>query len=194
MSRFTTVVLLVSSISSELVTAVEADAANVTAVRMVDTAGDDDTQRRRSAWSAATHGRNVYTLVDFDPLADLANAWVDRLQGRSHALDAATGLVEDDDLAEYVLVADDVEGDAVHWYHGLMRGFAPRRIITVKPNPASIVDALAHLKPAPAFPSVEEIVRAALEYVPTGMSAEVAGPPSLLLDRQTPTHPLLDDD
>jgi hypothetical protein len=181
--RFTTIVLLVSPRASELVSDVAADATNVTAVRIGDAEGASEAERRRDAWSEARRRRNVYTLIDFDPLTELIEAWNDRLRGRDQSLEAVVGTVDADTLAEYVFVADDVEGEIVHWYHGLLRRFAPRRVLTVRSHPASILDALAHLRPSPALPNGDVIAQAALEYVPTGISAERAVAPMLLPDR-----------
>lgn len=183
MPRFTTVVAVISDDARELVSAVDENAANTTAVRLADFEGAEDADQRRIAWSEATRRRNVYTLIDFDPLTPLVEAWVARLQGRTDALDAAPALVEPDSLAEYFLIADDVEGDVLHWYHGLLRGFAPRRVVAIRPNPTSIMEALAHLKAAPAFPSADAIARTALEYVPTGLSTGEETPPAILLER-----------
>lgn len=183
MKRFTTIVVLVSPRAAELVSDVAADAKNVTAVRIADAEGANEAERRRDAWSEARRRRNVYTLIDFDPLTELIEAWADRLRGRDQSLEAAIGTVAEDSLAEYVLVADDVAGEIVHWYHGLLRRFAPRRVLTVTSHPASILDALAHLEPSPAFPKGDVIARAALEYVPTEISAESMVTRTLVSDR-----------
>lgn len=174
--RFTTIVCVVAACAGELVTAVAKAATNVSGVVSADIAAPDDDARRRLAWAEAMRRRNVYTLVDFDPLAGLAAAWAARLGGDTNAMDAAEGLVTIGETAEYLLVADDLDGDAVHWYHGFMHGLAPQRVVMIEPHPESILTALAHLRPSPQFPQAETIVRRARDYVPTTLSVDESAP------------------
>jgi hypothetical protein len=179
--RFTTIVSVISPAAGEIVDAVAAGAANVTAVRQAHVEAGGEPSRRRLAWAEAARGRNIYTLVDFDPAQPLVDAWVARLGGDPHAMDTVSGVVGQGGLAEYFLVADDVAGERVHWYHGLLHSLAPRRVVPIESRPASVVDSLAHLRPSPPFPDAATLVRAALSYVPTGLSADASDEPATLV-------------
>ena len=170
MARFTTIVALVAPEATELVRAVERDATNVSSISAEDRRFDTAPERRRAAWADAERGRNVYTLTDFDPLEPLVDAWTRRLDGETHALDAAGALVETHTLPEYVLLDDAIDDSSVHWYLGLLRGYSPNRVVPVRPDPSAVVEALGHLRSGPAFPSPGELARAATEYVPTGIT------------------------
>ena len=175
MARFTTIVALVADRADEVVAAVEAGATNVSAVR----APGDATSDIRSAWSDAERRRNVFTLTDFDPHAGLVDAWVRRLGGERHAMDAGEALLLVDSLPEYYFVDEAIEDDRVHWYLGMLRSMSPRRVVPVGADPGSVIAALTHLAAGPALPGAKALLRKAAGYVPTGLTVTSSTPHSL---------------
>lgn len=168
--RFTTLVAVIGPDAGPIVSRVAHDATNVGVVRLEDGEGEDDRHRLRHAWREAQRRKAVYTLVDFDPIERVVAAWCARLTGVENDLDVEVGLTGPERLPEYVLVTDDTEGPAIQWYHGLLRGFAPRRVMTVTATPASVHDALTRLRPERDLPTADVVARAALTYAPTGLT------------------------
>ena len=174
MARLTTIVALVADDAREIVQAVAADAMNVTAVLREAQEELDSTFPQSAAWRQAERGSNVYTLIDFDPMESVVAAWTARLEGAEHSLDVEVGRTGRIELPEYVLVADDIEDGRVHWYHGHLRSYAPRRVLTTKPTPAAVHRRLSQLRSDRPLPRSDEVALAALDYSPTTMSSSEA--------------------
>jgi hypothetical protein len=171
-ARFTTIVAVIGPDAGSLVSAVAHDATNVGAVRLRDVDPENDRDALHSAWREAQRRKAIYTLIDFDPMERVVAEWCARLTGADHRLDVEVGLTGAEKLPDYLLVIDEVEGAAVQWYHGLLRGFAPRRVVTVGATPGSVHDALIRLRPERSLPDAHVVAEAALVYVPTGLSVD----------------------
>lgn len=168
--RLTTLVAVIGPEAGPIVSRVAHDAANVGVVRVEDGKGEDEREDLLIAWGEAQRRRTIYTLVDFDPMAAVVAAWGSRLTGGENDLDVEVGLTGGDRLPDYVLVTEGTEGPAIQWYHGLLRGFAPRRVVTVAASPTSIHDALTRLRPGRGFPAADVVAKAALTYAPTDLT------------------------
>lgn len=114
---------------------------------------------------AAGHGA-VYTLVDGDPLGPVVREWAARLEGRSHQLELAIGLVTDLPMPDYYLVASDLDPTEVHWYLGRLQEEWPHRVVPVEMSPTAILAVLGALPFGRSFPPAGELAAGAREYVP----------------------------
>jgi hypothetical protein len=180
MMRLTTIVAVVADNARDLVEAVAGDATNVTAVLQETPDQLDPGRLKSSALRRAEAGNNVYTLIDFDPMAAVVDAWVARLGGKENHLDVEVGRIGAVALPEYFLVADDIDDARVHWYHGHLNSYAPRRVVTIEPSPPAIHRRLSHLRSDRAFPTADVIARAALDYSPTTLSSTETDGPTLV--------------
>ena len=170
MARFTTIVSIVGQDADALVSEVASRATNVGAVRLADFEEEQPRDRLRLAWREAQRRKTIYTLTDFDPMQPVVDAWAARSMGNEHHLPLEVASVERMELPEYLFVADDLEGERLHWYHGLMHGYSSRRVVTVERFPDAVHRALEHLRPDRPFPSAEMVSRAALDFAPTRLS------------------------
>lgn len=170
MARFTTIVALIGQDTGPLVSAVADAATNVGAVLLRDFAAEEPRIRMRVAWREAQRRKTIYTLTDFDPMQPVVDAWAARSKGIEHDLPLEVGAIERMELPEYLLVTEDLQGEIVHWYHGLMHGYSSRRVLAVARLPQAVHGALEHLRADRPFPSAEIVARAALDFVPTDLS------------------------
>lgn len=170
MARFTTIVAVIGPDAGPLVAASAHQATNVGAVRLEDFEHEDTRVRLRLAWSEAQRRKTIYTLTDFDPMQPVVDAWAARSSGGDHRLSLEVGLSERTELPEYVLITDDVGGETVHWYHGLLHGFASKRVLTVRRSPEAILGTLEHLRSDRAFPTADVVSQEALDFAPTRLS------------------------
>ncbi len=175
MARFTTIVAVIGQEVGPLVSALADKATNVGAVLLDDHGADDVRERIRLAWREAQRRKTIYTLTDFDPMQQIVEAWAARSRGDDHQLSLEIGLVERLELPEYLLVTGDVADETVHWYHGLLHGFASRRVLAVQRSPEAIQGVLEHLRSDRPFPAADVVSRAALDYAPTRLSGLTGG-------------------
>ena len=170
MARFTTIVALIGQDTGPLVSAVATRATNVGAVLLRDFEPEEPRNRLRLAWREAQRRKAIYTLTDFDPMQPVVDAWAQRSTGHEHDLSLEVASTAKMELPEYLFVTDDLEGELVHWYHGLMHGYSSRRVVTVERLPEAIHSALEHLRADRPFPNADVVARAALDFAPTRLS------------------------
>lgn len=161
---------LIGQGTAPLVSAVASSATNVGSVLLGDFEPEESRIRLRLAWREAQRRKTIYTLTDFDPMQPVVDAWAARSTGDVHELPLEVASTARMELPEYLLVTDDLEGELVHWYHGLMHGYSSRRVVTVERLPEAIYGALEHLRADRPFPNAEIVARAALEFAPTDLS------------------------
>ncbi|GLW67421.1 hypothetical protein Arub01_56640 [Actinomadura rubrobrunea] len=100
-------------------------------------------------------GGMTYIVHDDDPLADVADAWVDFFEESSPAgrlevaVEEAVGALRAGrlELPDYYIVLDPEEMPATrrHWWLGVLAGAAPSRVVPAPSSAARVADALGRL-------------------------------------------------
>jgi hypothetical protein len=146
---------------------VEAVAAAANVRGALPEADDPPLDRAVAAWSAARRAHRPYLLHDADPLAAVADAWVDVYDRRGVRgdLDVAisstlarwrAGSLE---LPDYYLVdPEELEPTRRHWYLGFLRDTAPARVVPVPGRPEALAAALAHLRAGRWWPDLDRLL------------------------------------
>jgi len=131
----------------------------------------------------------TYVVHDDDPLAAVADGWV-RLFEESGPIGELEVAVAETvarwragtaELPDYYLVAgvDTLTDTRRHWYFGVLRDAAARRVVPVDPDAGAVLGALEALAPGPWWPPVDRLLdgieRRAPDLVTAGASAD-AGP------------------
>jgi hypothetical protein len=123
--------------------------------------------RAVTVWDEARGTTAPYLVHDADPLAEAADAWVARFEGRevpgslelAVAATLARWRARSLDLPDYyVLVApDDLGAVRRQWYVGFLGAAAPNRVTTAPPGTA-LVDHLPELRPGPWWPELDRLL------------------------------------
>jgi len=108
----------------------------------------------------------VYTVVPFDPLAALVEAWAARLQGQSNQLETLIGLTPSAPMPHYFVVDPTVEQPTIHWYHDLLAGKSLSRIVPSNLDTNSLRRSIADLPTGPELPDMHDVAELARDYVP----------------------------
>jgi hypothetical protein len=177
----TTVLALAGARPAEQLRALVAslgEAANVRAVVPdVDAAPLD---RAVAAWDEAVRAHIPYFVHDADPLADVAAAWIDRMDGRGDVgrLEVAVqavlqrwraGSVE---LPDYYLLVDAeaLPPTARHWYLGVLAGTAPHRVVIAGASPTEARDAFRRLGAGRWWPDLDALIADVDRRVPDALA------------------------
>jgi hypothetical protein len=156
-----------------------ADAGSNVAFEAPPSLAEDVLARSQAAWSlmdAARRRSSIYTLTDLDPLEPVVRAWAARLTGEEHDLETAIGLVRDEPVPDYYLVASDLEGDVVHWYLDHVYRLADRRVVPVATTVSAILRTVGRLPRGPELPLAPKLAEAARDYVPPPAATVITSP------------------
>jgi hypothetical protein len=123
--------------------------------------------RAVAVWEQARGTAAPYLVHDADPLADAADAWVARFEGRgvpgslevAVAATLARWRARSLDLPDYyVLVApDDLAPLRRQWFVGFLGAAAPNRVSTARPG-TTLLDHLPGLRPGPWWPELDRLL------------------------------------
>lgn len=178
MRRPTTTVVAVVGPRADETLARLAGAANLSVLR-----APDGSLAERVRWVAGHLGGVAvpYGLVDVDPLADVAEAWIATFDEQAPhgtievAVAAARRLLTGPEgwLPDYYLVAgaDALGPTARHWYLGFLHHRAPGRVAVVDPDTVRAV--LGSLPPARWWPAVDDLLADVGTVTPDRVGAPV---------------------
>jgi hypothetical protein len=129
-----------------------------------------------AAWREVAGAHVPFVVHDADPLADVADAWVDRWDGAGDVgrlevcVQAAlqrwrAGTL---DLPDYYLVvgAEELATTARHWYLGVLASAAPHRVVVTEDNHDVLVRAVRRLQAGRWWPDLDRLLRDADRRVP----------------------------
>lgn len=169
MPTVTTTVALVGPHAADLAARSAATAANVSLATAPDHTDDllERHDRHLAAWRDARRHPPVYTLVPLDPLQVVVETWAMRLTGDRHAdIETVIGLTPAEPMPHYYVVDPDIADPQIHWYHGLLGGLSPTRVIPSSLDPRSIRKVLEDLPTGRELPNMQQVATEARDYVP----------------------------
>lgn len=168
MVTVTTTVSIIGPAAADAAARLAAGASNVS-LAMEPPAEDDPLAhhaRLLSAWREALRHPPVYTVIPFDPLGVLLEAWAARLEGTPHQLETLIGLTPAGPMPHYYIVDPAIEPPMIHWYHDLLASRSVARVVTSTSDAGSLRRAIADLPTGPELPDMQELAQLAREYVP----------------------------
>lgn len=168
MAAVTTTVSIIGPAVTGAASQLAATASNVSLVP--EPALDDDPlihhDRLLSAWREARRHPPVYTVVPFDPLRVLVEAWAARLQGAPNQLETLIGLTPTVPAPHYYIVDPTIEAPHVHWYHDLLSNASAVRVVTATSDAPALRRAIGDLPTGPELPDMHELAELARDYIP----------------------------
>jgi hypothetical protein len=146
--------------------------------------------RAVAVWDQARGTSAPYPVHDADPLADVADAWAARFEGRGTpgtlevavAATLARWRARSLDLPDsYLLVApDDLPPVRRQWFVGFLGAAAPNRVVTTRPGVA-LVDHLPELRPGRWWPELDRLLADLDRFAPdTGALVSAAAAAGLV--------------
>lgn len=141
--------------------------------------------RAAAVWDLARGVTAPYLLHDADPLADAADAWVARFEGRgvpgelevAVAATVARWRARSVDLPDYYLVVapDDLAAVRRQWFLGFLGAAAPHRVVATRPG-VPLLDHLPALRPGPWWSELDRLLADVDRFVPdTGALVTTSG-------------------
>jgi hypothetical protein len=129
---------------------------------------DPAIDRAVAAWREVAGAHVPFVVHDADPLADVADAWVDRWDGAGDVgrlevcVQAAlqrwrAGTL---DLPDYYLVVDaeELATTARHWYLGVLASAAPHRVVVTEDDHDVLVRAVRRLQAGRWWPDLDRLL------------------------------------
>ena len=168
MATVTTTVSIIGPAAADAAARLAAGASNVS---LAATPASHDAplvrhERLLHAWRDARNHPPVYTVVPFDPLAVVIEAWASRLAGAPHRLETLIGLTPAGPMPHYFVVDPTVEPPDNHWYHDLVAGQAAARVVISALDVVALRRSIGDLPTGPELPGMQDMAQLAREYVP----------------------------